>query len=123
MLDSHARKGHDAFYHGDIIDDAGTFGFPIFAANLSNTSNLKHLRSSVGQLIVNESSGLLESLYAILAENLAKYRKLMNLDVDNPGVTYIFDHPLYSVVLMRAITCKVQKKRIETLKLTLEGNP
>ena len=123
MLDSPARKGHVAFYHGDIIDDAGTSGFPIFAANLSHTSNLERLRSSAGQLTVNKISGLLESLYAILAENLAKYRKLMNLDVDNPGVTYIFDHLLYSIVLMIAITLKVQKKRIETLTLTPEGNP
>jgi hypothetical protein len=87
LLDSPARKGHVAFYHGDIIDDAGTSGFPIFAANLSHKSNIERLRSSAGQIIVNKSSGLLESLYAILAENLAKYRKLMNLDVDNPGVT------------------------------------
>ena len=123
MLDSPARKGYDAFYHGDMIDNVDTFGFSIFAANRSRASNLKHLRSSAGQLTVNKSSGLLESLYAILAETLAKYRKLMNLDGDNSGVTYICDHPLYSSVLISTITPKIQKKRIETLKLTLEGNP
>jgi hypothetical protein len=47
----------------------------------------------------------------------------MNLDVNNPGVTYISTHPLCSIVLMRNITLKIQKKRIEGLILTLEGNP
>ena len=54
LLNSLARKEHVAFYHGDIIDDAGTSGFPIFTANLSYTSNLERLRSSAGQLTVKK---------------------------------------------------------------------
>mmetsp|Transcript_9508 Transcript_9508/g.16887 ORF Transcript_9508/g.16887 Transcript_9508/m.16887 type:complete len:511 (-) Transcript_9508:33-1565(-) len=122
-LDFPATKRRDASGHADIIDDACTSSFPIFATNLSFARNLEYLYLNAGRLMATERSGQLEALYEIFAENLGRCRKLRDLTVNNSGVVRGIPDPLHSVALMRAVIPTIQKKKIERLKMVIAGRP
>jgi len=106
-----------------IIDDAFSTSFPIFVTNVAHARNLQYLHFNASRIMTNERSGMLESLYEILSDNLSCCKKLKDLDIFNIGYIRGYDNPFYSVSLLLAIMPAIKRNKLNRLRIVLAGQP